>query len=178
MRKFSGRHSASALLAALALAGLVPPTAQAASLALPGDGTWSDFFVIDGAPSWMDASSEALEFTYTSSTAFQLRLVDYYFPGDAVQVFANGSLLGSTPSVAFDDTMAASTPDEAFAGASWSKRVWTLDAGAYTFSGLPAVVPLGAAVMAISVSAVPEPSMAWLACCGVLGVLNLRPRRA
>ncbi len=178
MRRFNGRHSASALLMALGVAGFVPTTAQAATLALPDDGTWFDFFVIDGASSWLDASSEALEFTYTSSTAFQLRLVDYFFPGDAVQVYANGSLLGSTPVVPFDDTLFAATPDSAFANAAWGKRVWTLDAGAYTFSGSPSVVPTGAAVMAISVTAVPEPSMAWLAGVGVFGVLAMRRRLA
>jgi len=178
MNEFSGKHAVSTILFALGAAGLVAVPSHAASVALSGNGAWFDFYAVDGATSWLDASSEAVEFTYTSSTAFQLRLVDYFFPGDAVQVYANGALLGSTPTVAFDDTLFASTPDSAFANAAWGKRVWTLDAGAYTFSGLPSVLPTGSAVLAISISAVPEASMLWLAGCGVLSVMGLRRRLA
>lgn len=176
MRRFAGKNLVSALVVAAGVAGGVPSTAQAASLALSGDGTWSDFFVIDGATSWLDDSSEALEFTYSSSTAFQLRVVDYFFPGDAVQVYANGSLLGDTPTVSFDDTLFAASPDSAFANAAWGKRVWTLGAGSYTFTGTPLAVPTGAAVMAISVAAVPEPAFAWLVFAGGVGLFAVRRR--
>ena len=174
MRGFDGKHAVLTLGMVLGIAAFVPAQAHAATQALSGDGAWLDFYAIDGATSWLDASSEAIEFTYTSSTSFQLRLADYYFPGDAVQVYANGSLLGETPTVAFDDALFAETPDSAFANAAWGSRVWTLDAGAYTFSGLPSVVPTGSAVMAISVMAVPEPDMVWLTCFGVFGVLMAR----
>lgn len=178
MRRFNGKNAFWASLVSLGAAWGVPATAQAATVTLTGDGAWFDFYAVDGAASWLDVSGEAVEFTYTSNTAFQLRLVDYFFPGDSAQVYANGTLLGSTPAVPYDDTLFAATPNSAFGNSAWSKRTWTLGAGAYTFSGLPSVLPTGASVLAISVTAVPEPAMAWLAGVGVLGVLSARRRLA
>lgn len=158
-----------ALVAALVLAA-GSLSAHAASFELAPDGTWYDFYVADGSAGWLDAASEPASFTFTSAGSFVLRVVDYFFPGDGTQVYANGVLLGTTSDAAFDTELFAASPGEAFGDARWSQASWTLAAGSYTFTGLVSTLPAEAAVLALSVTAVPEPQAAWMVTAG-LGLL-------
>lgn len=145
-------------LVALVTAGALG-TASAAPVALTTDGTWFDFVVGDVGDAWRSPlDGDPISFTLTSSTAFTLRLVDIGFAGDQVEVLANGStLLGSTSSVAVDDTVFAFTADEATAEPSvWSFGSWLLAAGTYTFTGTATASPFGSASWAISALAVPD----------------------
>lgn len=168
--------------ASIATAAFVlPGAAQAAPVALTGDGAWFDFSVLDGGTSWVDLASEPLSFTFTSASPIVLRVTDYFFPGDSTFVYANGSLLGETPVVPFSDTSFSDTAAAAYGSNEFGWSAWNLDAGSYVFTGLPGTLPLGAATLAISVEvvgAVPEPSSVAMSVLG-LGILGtaLKTRR-
>jgi hypothetical protein len=176
------RSSRVTVALAMALAGglsSMAPTAQAAVFELPGDGSWLEFYVAEGVPSWLDAASDPASFTFTSTQSFTLRVVDFFLPGDSTSVFANGSLLGATPEVAFDDSQFADSAAAAFGQPAWSQASWALEAGSYTFTGTAGSVPLGAGAFAISVAvaAVPEPSAVVLMLAGLAFIAGRSARR-
>lgn len=163
-------------LVAAALA-IGSPTAHAATFSLTPDGAWFDFLLIDGEPSWLDIEGAPASFTFTSSTSFSLRVVDYFMPGDSAAVYANGVLLGATPSVIPDDASFADTPDAALGNAAWSQGTWALGPGSYTFTGLPGDLPTGSAWMALSVTAVPEASSLAMLLAGLTSLPAIAHRR-
>lgn len=113
MRKF---------ITGVALAGalLLPMQAVQAQTTLTKD-TWFRF-------SWSDLGTISEQFTATTST---LLVVDCCIVGDMFEVFAAGSSVGSTSSVAADDgtSTGASSGDAAWADSRLSKGMFTVSAG-------------------------------------------------
>ncbi|MCU7370610.1 PEP-CTERM sorting domain-containing protein [Paucibacter sp. O1-1] len=163
--------------AALVVAAALLNTAQAASFTLTPDGAWFEFLLAEGQSSWLDQAAEPASFSFSSANPFVLRVVDFFLPGDSTQVLSNGVLLGATPTVAFDDSQFADTPDAALGNPVWSQASWVLGPGSYTFTGLPGTLPTGSANLAISVTAVPEPASAAMLLAGLLGVVGMARRR-
>lgn len=162
-----------AWIKAAALAALTACTVQTANagvFTLTDDGEWFEFLVWDGASSWQDLSGEEAQFVFNSSVPFVLQVTDLNFPGDSVQVFANGSLLGDTPDAGFSFDAYAVSADAAWGDTTWSQRSWELPMGQYTFTGSPLNVPAGVTSFAISVTAVPEPEAWAMLLVGLLGV--------
>jgi hypothetical protein len=177
-------HTRTASLCAAALV-VLSPAALADPVSLTLDGTWFDFIVGDVGDTWRSAlDGEAIVFSVSSSTSFTLRLTDFGFAGDQLEVVADGTaLLGSTSLVATDDTVYAFSPDEAFGTpGTWSQGVWSLGPGSYTFSGTAIGSPFGGAAWGISAVAdagtnVPEPGSMAVVLLGLTMLATTRARR-
>lgn len=168
---------------ALALSLTTGGASAALSFALSPDGLWSEFVFTDAGNPWLDPnSSEEIQFTLSSTRSFSLRVVDVGFAGDRVTVYANGSLLGPTSTVAADDALFVFSADESFGDARWSQGIWTLPAGTYTFTGFGDAAPLGASAFAISAlvdpaTNLPLPATTAMALAGLLALAASRRRR-
>ena len=152
----------------------------AGPVALNGNGDWYNFNVIDGSGAWLSDAFTPLEFSYSSSTSFTLRITDFLSAGEFTGFRVNGSYFGATNVVAEDYSELAFTPDEAFGRALWSQGSWQFGPGSYVFSGDFGRAPTGQGVMAISVqggNAVPEPSALSLLALAGLAAVCARSRR-
>ncbi len=125
-------------------------------------------------------------FTYTSGSQFFITLLDGFASGDQFQLFANGSLVGTTttPTVGAPFCINASMclADDAF-----SRGTFLLDAGSYAFTLKTIQSPLreGGAYLGVNVSStlagdiatVPEPASASLLAGGLLALGGVAIRR-
>jgi hypothetical protein len=199
--------SLKSVLVAVAMA-TAAMSSQATSIQLNADGQWNAFGVdsissLSGDTEWIDNDytnaagyGSALNFTFTINAGYvgQLTVVDASLAGDTFNVFNNGTLLGTTSSVAIQNY--ANAPDvgydydAALLNSAFSHGVFTLSAGTYSISGnlmqslmiddgsgnLSALNATAGAIK-LSVSAVPEPST-WLLLVAALGVMSLTSRRS
>ena len=143
--------------------------AQATTLTV--DGGWSTFVFGAVDSSWSDS------FTFTLTSAAELRVTDAYLSGDRFMVFANGERLGRTSARHTLDDQIDDDYDAAFSDTRWSSGSWVLGPGSYTITGLTKRSPYGAGGAAISlVSSVPEPGSValMLAGLGLVGVVSRR----
>lgn len=188
------------MAAALAAAAVIATPAQATSVALAADGSWTEFNVDsflaqDFGTGWIDedyaGDGSALSFTFTiaKGSVGQLTVVDAGFAGDTFSVTNFGSTIGATSAVA-PGTSAGSTEfsfDAALANPTYSNGVFTLAAGTYSISGslLQSVFDsdLGTDLDAtdgavrLSISAVPEASSTALMFGGLAAIAMLARRR-
>lgn len=135
--------------------------AFAGPVSLKADGSWFSFNVLDGAPGWSSDDGSPLEFSFSSSSAFTLRITDFFFAGESTGLKVNGSYLGQTALVPEDLNEFAATPGDAFGNPVWSQGSWVFGPGSYVFSGDLALSPSFQGLMAISVlgaQSVPEPA--------------------
>lgn len=174
-RALKGGIVAVALSAAAgaALAGPVP---------LKADGSWFNFNVLDGTQGWSADDGSPQEFSFSSGSAFTLRITDFFFAGESTGFKVNGSYFGQTALVPQDFTEFAAAPDDAFGNPVWSQGTWVFGPGSYVFSGDMAWSPGFQGLMAISVLAthsVPEPAapLLLLAALGSLAVARSTRRR-
>jgi hypothetical protein len=183
------------LLAVAFAAAVIAAPAHATTVALPADGSWSEFDVdsfaaADFGTGWMDnTNGSALNFTFTiaAGSVGKLTVVDAGFAGDTFSVTNFGSALGTTSPVATGTTDGALVLDfdAALADPAYSRGVFTLKAGSYSIGGslLQSVLDSGVALDAtsgavrLSVSAIPEPSSAALLFGGLAAVALLARRR-
>ena len=182
----------SSLIAALLLASNA--CAGAATVVLPGDGTWQGFDVSDvigpgDGLGWIDLNGESLSFSVTIASGMvgRLTVVDTVFSGDVFSVTANGQALGTTSAAPVHSYPAFGPTDydTALANPDYSRGVFSLNAGSYAITGrlfTSALDDGGLALNATSgglkltVSAVPEPGTVALLLAG-LGLLPLLRRR-
>jgi hypothetical protein len=180
------------LTLALLAAAIAP--AHATIVDLQADGQWNSF-VVDNlvAPSfgngWVDytdGSALSFSFTIAAGQVGTLTIVDSVFAGDIYAITNNGSLLGSTSSVAVGDLNGPIVFDyaSALADSSFSRGVFTLAAGTYNIGGYmtQSVLDNGAPLYAseggisLSVTPVPEPESYALLLAG-LGLTTVVTRR-
>jgi len=178
--------------AAVALAFALP--AQAQTVALAVDGSWSEFVVDDFSAesgidplSWIADDGSAIAFDFTLSAPAILKVVDAGFSGDSFQVFDNGVALGYT-SVGINNYVDGDTPtvidfDTAWSQTNFSRGLFQLGAGSHHITGLLAVsaldaegLPFNATLGGVALTAVPLPAGAWLMLSGS-GLLAAAARR-
>ena len=183
---------------ALAAAAVIAAPAQATSVALAADGSWTEFNVDNTVGpafgnGWIDYTNGwALSFSFTIATGNvgTLSVVDLGFAGDTFTVTNLGSVLGTTSSVAVGNVDGAVETDyaAALANPAYSHGVFTLGAGTYSISGslLQSVFDnyAGAdldatygAVRLTSAAAVPEASTAAMLLGGLAAAALLARRR-
>ena len=166
----------SLLLGSSLLLALAAPAPVVAQVPLPL-GSWVSFewFL---APGPADGSG----FTVGSAEQVRLRVTDAFVTGDAFDVFANGVLLFSTPSVP-GGLSGATTGDAAWADPSLSKGEAILAPGAYLITidvrEAAAGFPAGEGFIRADrvVSAVPEPATVALVASGLAVVAAAARRR-
>ncbi|OHX34826.1 hypothetical protein BJL95_12145 [Methylomonas sp. LWB] len=178
--------------AAVALAFALPAQAQTVDLAV--DGSWSEFVVDDFSAesgidplSWIADDGSAIAFEFTLSAPALLKVVDAGFSGDRFQVFDNGVALGYT-SVGINNYVDGDTPTVIDFNAAWSQTDFSrgeflLGAGSHNITGLLAVSaldaddqPFNATLGGVALTAVPLPGAAWLMLSGS-GLLAAAARR-
>lgn len=165
------------LATSLTIAGVA---AQASPVALVADGSWFSFNVLDGESAWYTDDLSPLEFSFSSASAFTLRITDYITAGDDTGFKVNGRYYDKTNAVPEDFAEVAFTPDEAFGNPLWSQGSWLFAPGSYTFSGDLARAPGFQGLMAISVlgsQTVPEPSALGLLAVALAGAAFAARRR-
>ncbi len=153
---------------------------QASPVALAADGSWFSFNVLDGESGWYTDDLSPLEFSFSSASAFTLRITDYITAGDDTGFKVNGNFFDRTNAVPEDFAEVAFTPDEAFGNPLWSQGSWLFAPGSYTFSGDQARAPGLQGLMAISVlrsQTVPEPSALGLLAVALAGAAFAARRR-
>lgn len=178
-------------------------TAQSTTVSLAANGQWNEFTVDDtvstaAANDWIDAdifssgygSQLNFSFTIAQGQVGKLTVVDAVFAGDVFAVYNGSSLLGTTSLVPAQAYSASAVGvydyDAALADASFSRGVFTLQAGSYlvhgnvaqalTLDGAPLYSDLGA--LKLEVSAVPEPASFALALVGIAAAGVARRRQA
>jgi len=174
MRKVLKSLFLSATLAAASASAVAGP------VALNGNGDWFTFNVVDGSGAWVSDALTPLEFSFSSSSAFTLRITDFIAAGESTGFRVNGSYFGQTNAVAEDYSELAFSPDEAFGRSLWSQGTWQFGPGSYVFSGDFGLAPAGLGLMAISVlggRAVPEPAALSLLAAAALAAGLARQRR-
>jgi len=180
------------LLAAAIAAALTAPAAHATTVALAGDGTWSDFDVDaflaqDSGNGWIDANDgSALDFTFTVApgTHGVLTVVDTGLPGDTFTLTNFGTALGSTSVVPAGSPVGPTVNDDdaALSNAAYSRGVFTLGPGSYRIGGALLQSVFGdegatSGGLRLSVTAVPEPANAALMFAGAAALGLLARRR-
>lgn len=174
-----------------ASAALIAPNATIALA--PGSG-WSSFLVNEtsvGNPlSWINDSGSALSFNFTiaAGTVGTLTVVDGGYAGDTFSVFNGAASLGNTSNVALNSpdfsVPGISSFDLALANTSFSRGIYTFNAGSYSINGLlnqSTLIGLDRldateGAVRVDVSPVPEPSQVALMLAG-LGVMGFVLRR-
>jgi len=182
---------------ALAAAAVIAAPAHATTVALPADGSWSEFTVDSFVgpaygTAWVDyTNGSPLSFSFTIATGDvgTLRVIDLGFAGDTFTVTNQGAVLGTTSGVAQGnvDGVVISDYAAALANPAYSHGVFTLGAGTYSISGslLQSVfdnyagVDLDSTTGAVSLTtaAVPEASNAAMLLGGLAAVALLARRR-
>ena len=182
---------------ALAAAAVIAAPAHATTVALPADGSWSEFTVDSFVgpaygTAWVDyTNGSPLSFSFTIATGDvgTLRVIDLGFAGDTFTVTNQGAVLGTTSGVAQGnvDGVVISDYAAALANPAYSHGVFTLGAGTYSISGslLQSVfdnyagVDLDATTGAVSLTtaAVPEASNAAMLLGGLAAFALLARRR-
>lgn len=175
----------------IALAACLSPLAQAASSALPTDGSWTEILMDDGLPpytsAWVTAddsgaSYAAASYSVTIAAGFQGRLtvVDTAYAGDRFEVRDNGKLLGQTGAAVVDGGFTKfADADAALADASYSRGQFTLSAGSHLLTGAlldGGVFGATTGALKLEVSPVPEPATALSLLAG-LGLIGATLRR-
>jgi len=183
---------------ALAAAAVIAAPAHATTVALPADGSWSEFTVDSFVgpaygTAWVDytnGSPLSFSFTIASGDVGTLRVIDLGFAGDTFTVTNQGAVLGTTSGVAQGnvDGVVISDYAAALANPAYSHGVFTLGAGTYSISGSllqsvfdnDAGVDLDATYGAVSLTtaaAVPEASNAAMLLAGLAAAALLVRRR-
>lgn len=175
--------------------------AQATVVDLVANGQWNSFTVDElvsepGSLSWIDAetlspgygTSLSFSFTVNAGSVATLTVLDAGFAGDQFSVFSSGSLLGNTstvPTSTFDPDAQSADFDTAFSDPTFSRGVFTFQAGSYSITGaliqsvmLDASTPLNSTIGAVKLSVAPVPiPAAVLLMPAALGALGFATRR-
>jgi hypothetical protein len=118
-------------------------------------------------------------FTFSTASPTQLDVTDIANVGDEFSLFDNGTLIGTTSSVADTGILTSETPDQAFADPQYSHGIFALAPGSHSLTIQTVVEAVGFSVGAadFQVVTVPEPTSLALAGLGGLSLMMFRRQR-
>lgn len=161
---------------AIIAAALAGTAAQAVTL--EPDSGWQLFvFGGVGSPITEQNSGDAF-YDFTLTSAAELRVTDAFVIGDQWEFFLNGSSIGTSSGFDLGGTESFS-PDEAYAGTTYSTFTFALTPGTYQLTGITTSSPAGAGgafLQLASTAAVPEPA-SWTMLITGFGLVGAAARR-